>query len=156
MLRAQQGGISMALVPLVMVAMNLIYALSAYPFGKLSDRISHTKLLALGLVILIAADLILAINDHWLVVVAGVVLWGIHLGITQGLLARMVADSAPADLRGTAYGFFNLMSGVALLIASVIAGLCWDQFGPEFTFYAGAGFCVITLVGLVFQPSHIR
>ena len=155
-LRAQQGGISMALVPLVMVAMNLIYALSAYPFGKLSDRISHTKLLALGLVILIAADLILAINDHWLVVVAGVVLWGIHLGITQGLLARMVADSAPADLRGTAYGFFNLMSGVALLIASVIAGLCWDQFGPEFTFYAGAGFCVITLVGLVFQPSHIR
>ena len=155
-LRAQQGGIPMALVPLVMVAMNLIYALSAYPFGKLSDRISHTKLLALGLVILIAADLILAINDHWLVVVAGVVLWGIHLGITQGLLARMVADSAPADLRGTAYGFFNLMSGVALLIASVIAGLCWDQFGPEFTFYAGAGFCVITLVGLVFQPSHIR
>ena len=155
-LRAQQGGIPMALVPLVMVAMNLIYALSAYPFGKLSDRMSHTKLLALGLVILIAADLILAINDHWLVVVAGVVLWGIHLGITQGLLARMVADSAPADLRGTAYGFFNLMSGVALLIASVIAGLCWDQFGPEFTFYAGAGFCVITLVGLVFQPSHIR
>jgi MFS family permease len=155
-LRAQQGGIPMALVPLVMVAMNLIYALSAYPFGKLSDRMSHTKLLALGLVVLITADLILAINDHWLVVVAGVVLWGIHLGITQGLLARMVADSAPADLRGTAYGFFNLMSGVALLIASVIAGLCWDQFGPEFTFYAGAGFCVITLVGLVFQPSHIR
>ena len=155
-LRAQQSGISMALVPLVMVAMNLIYALSAYPFGKLSDRMSHTKLLALGLVILIAADLILAINDHWLVVVAGVALWGIHLGITQGLLARMVADSAPADLRGTAYGFFNLMSGFALLIASVIAGFCWDKFGPAFTFYVGAGFCVITLVGLVCQPSHIR
>jgi len=155
-LRAQQGGIPMALVPLVMVTMNLIYALSAYPFGKLSDRMSHTKLLALGLVVLIAADLVLAINDHWLVVVAGVALWGIHLGITQGLLARMVADSAPADLRGTAYGFFNLMSGVALLIASVIAGLCWDQFGPEFTFYAGAGFCVITLVGLVWQPIHVK
>jgi MFS family permease len=155
-LRAQQGGIPMALVPLVMVAMNLIYALSAYPFGKLSDRMSHTKLLALGLVVLITADLVLAINDHWVVVVAGVALWGIHLGITQGLLARMVADSAPADLRGTAYGFFNLMSGIALLIASVIAGLCWDQFGPAFTFYAGAGFCVITLVGLVCQPSHIR
>jgi len=155
-LRAQQGGIPMALVPLVMVTMNLIYALSAYPFGKLSDRMSHTKLLALGLVVLIAADLVLAINDHWLVVVAGVALWGIHLGITQGLLARMVADSAPADLRGTAYGFFNLMSGIALLIASVIAGLCWDQFGPAFTFYAGAGFCVITLVGLVWQPIHVK
>lgn len=153
-LRAQQGGIPMALVPLVMVAMNLIYALSAYPFGKLSDRMSHTKLLALGLVILIAADLVLAINDHWLVVVTGVALWGVHLGITQGLLARMVADSAPADLRGTAYGFFNLMSGIALLIASAMAGWLWDQFGPAFTFYAGAGFCVLTLVGLVFQPRH--
>jgi MFS family permease len=153
-LRAQQGGIPMALVPLVMVAMNLIYALSAYPFGKLSDRMSHTKLLALGLIILMAADLILALNDHWLVVVIGVALWGIHLGITQGLLARMVADSAPADLRGTAYGFFNLISGIALLIASVIAGLCWDQFGPEFTFYAGAGFCVIALIGLVWKPMH--
>jgi len=153
-LRAQQGGIPMALVPLVMVAMNLIYALSAYPFGKLSDRMSHTKLLALGLVILIAADLVLAINDHWLVVVTGVALWGVHLGITQGLLARMVADSAPADLRGTAYGFFNLMSGIALLIASAMAGWLWHQFGPAFTFYAGAGFCVLTLVGLVFQPRH--
>jgi MFS family permease len=153
-LRAQQGGIPMALVPLVMVAMNLIYALSAYPFGKLSDRMSHRQLLAIGLVILIAADLVLATNDHWGGLIAGVVLWGIHLGITQGLLARMVADSAPADLRGTAYGFFNLMSGIALLIASAVAGLLWDQFGPAFTFYAGAGFCVVTLVGLVWQPSR--
>ena len=155
-LRAQQGGIPMALVPLVMVAMNLIYALSADPCGKLSDRMSHTKLLALGLVVLIAADLVLATNDHWLVVVIGVALWGIHLGVTQGLLARMVADSAPADLRGTAYGFFNLMSGIALLIASGVAGLLWDQFGPAFTFYAGAGFCAITLVGLVWQPGDAR
>ncbi len=155
-LRAQQGGIPMALVPLVMVTMNLIYALSAYPFGKLSDRMSHRQLLAIGLVMLIAADLILATNDHWSVLIAGVALWGIHLGITQGLLARMVADSAPADLRGTAYGFFNLMSGIALLIASAFAGLLWDQFGPAFTFYAGAGFCVITLVALVWQPSHAK
>jgi MFS family permease len=154
-LRAQQSGISMALVPLVMVAMNLIYGLSAYPFGKLSDRMSHTKLLALGLVILIAADLVLAINDHWLVVVVGVTLWGVHLGMTQGLLARMVADSAPADLRGTAYGFFNLMSGIALLISNGAAGLLWDQFGPAFTFYAGAGFCVVTLMGLAWQSSRI-
>jgi MFS family permease len=152
-LRAQQGGIPVALVPLVMVAMNLIYALSAYPFGKLSDRMSHTKLLAAGLVVLIAADLVLATNDHWSVVLVGVALWGIHMGITQGLLATMVADTAPADLRGTAYGFFNLMSGVAMLIASTFAGLLWDQLGATATFYAGAIFCVIALAGLMWQPT---
>ena len=83
-------------------------------------------------------------------------LWGIHLGMTQGLLTRMVAYSAPADLRGRAYGFFNLMSGIALLIVSTVAGLLWDKFGPEFTFYGGAGFCVITLMGLVWQPSQAK
>jgi MFS family permease len=150
-LRAQQGGIPIALVPLVMVAMNLIYAASAYPFGKLSDRISHTKLLALGLVVLIASDLVLATNDHWGVVIAGVALWGVHMGITQGLLATMVADTAPADLRGTAYGFFNLMSGIAMLVASGVAGLLWDRLGASFTFYAGAAFCVVALAGLVWR-----
>jgi predicted MFS family arabinose efflux permease len=148
-LRAAQGGIPLALVPLVMVAMNLIYAASAYPFGKLSDSMSHTKLLALGLAVLIAADLVLATDDHWATVLLGVALWGVHMGITQGLLARMVADTAPADLRGTAYGFFNLMSGLAMLVASVLAGLLWDRLGAEFTFYAGAVFCVVTLVGLL-------
>ena len=148
-LRAQQGGIPIALVPLVMVAMNLVYAMSAYPFGKLSDRMSHSKLLALGLIVLIAADLVLAIDDHWAVVLAGVALWGVHMGITQGLLATMVADTAPADLRGTAYGMFNLVSGVAMLIASIVAGLLWDRLGASFTFYAGAVFCVIALTGLI-------
>lgn len=147
-LRAQQSGIPVALVPLVMVAMNLIYAASAYPFGKMSDRLSHTKLLALGLVVLVAADLILAANDHWAVVLTGVVLWGVHMGITQGLLATMVADTAPADLRGTAYGVFNLMSGIAMLIASVVAGLLWDRFGASSTFCAGAVFCMVALIGL--------
>jgi MFS family permease len=152
-LRAQQGGIPVALVPLVMMAMNLIYAATAYPFGKLSDRMSHKTLLALGLVVLIAADLVLATNDHWGVVIAGVALWGVHMGITQGLLATMVAHTAPADLRGTAYGFFNLMSGIAMLVASGVAGLLWDQIGASFTFYAGAAFCVIALAGLSLQPS---
>lgn len=147
-LRAQQGGIPIALVPLVMVAMNLVYAVSAYPFGKLSDRMNHSKLLALGLIILIAADLVLAINDHWAVVLAGVALWGVHMGITQGLLATMVADTAPADLRGTAYGVFNLMSGIAMLVASVLAGLLWDRLGAASTFYAGAVFCIVALIGL--------
>lgn len=148
-LRAAQSDIPLALVPLVMVAMNLVYAASAYPFGKLSDQMSHKKLLAWGLVVLIAADLVLATNDHWITVLAGVALWGLHMGITQGLLATMVADTAPADLRGTAFGLFNLVSGMALLIASVVAGLLWDQLGASFTFYAGAGFCVIALIALI-------
>lgn len=152
-LRADQGGIPLALVPLVMVAMNVIYAATAYPFGKLSDGASHIKLLALGLLVLIAADLVLASNDHWITVLLGVALWGVHLGITQGLLARMVADTAPADLRGTAYGFFNLMSGIAMLVASVLAGFLWDQLGAAFTFYAGAAFCVIAMLGLLWRPA---
>lgn len=151
-LRAQQGGIPVALVPLVMVAMNLVYALSAYPFGKLSDRMNHKALLALGLIVLITADLVLAMNDHWSVVLVGVALWGIHMGMTQGLLAMMVANTVPADLRGTGYGFFNLVSGLAMLLASVLAGLLWDRLGASFTFYAGATFCVVALVGLVWQP----
>lgn len=148
-LRAQQGGIAIALVPLVMVAMNVVYAGSAYPFGKLSDRMSHKMLLALGLVVLITADLVLAIDDHWTTVLAGVALWGLHMGMTQGLLARMVADAAPADLRGTAFGFFNLVSGIAMLIASALAGLLWDLLGASFTFYAGTVFCALALLGLV-------
>jgi MFS family permease len=151
-LRAAQGSIPIALVPLVIVAMNVIYAASAYPFGKLSDRMSHTKLLALGLVVLISADLVLATNDHWVTVLIGVALWGVHLGITQGLLARMVADVTPADLRGTAYGFFNLMSGLAMLVASVLAGLLWDRLGASFTFYAGVVFCVIAGLALAWRP----
>ena len=150
-LRAQQSGIAIALVPLVMVAMNVIYALSAYPFGKLSDRMDHSKLLVVGLLVLIGADLVLASSNHWSVVLGGVALWGIHMGITQGLLATMVANAAPADLRGTAFGVFNLVSGIALLIASVTAGLLWDRFGAAYTFYAGAVFSAIALLGLVWQ-----
>lgn len=148
-LRAQQGGIPVALVPLVMVAMNLVYAASAFPFGKLSDRMSHKTLLAWGLLVLIAADLVLAYDDHWTTVLAGVALWGVHMGMTQGLLATMVADQAPADLRGTAYGFFNLVSGLAMLVASALAGLIWDQWGASFTFYTGAAFSLLALIALM-------
>ncbi|HEY4369836.1 MAG TPA: MFS transporter [Steroidobacteraceae bacterium] len=144
-LRAQGGGMPVAWIPLVMVAMNVVYALSAYPFGKLSDRMSHGKLLALGLVVLIAADAVLAYDNHWSVVLCGVMLWGLHMGMTQGLLAAMVAAVAPADLRGTAFGFFNLMGGAALLAASVVAGLLWDRFGASATFLAGGAFCVLAL-----------
>ena len=148
-LRAQQIGIPTALVPLVMVAMGLVYSLTAYPFGKLSDRVSHRKMLAVGLAVLVAADLVIASSQSWATLLAGVALWGVHMGMTQGLLAAMVADTAPADLRGTAFGFFNLVSGVALLAASVIAGLLWDQLGATWTFYAGAGFSLVALIALV-------
>ena len=152
-LRAQQIGIALAWVPLVMVAMNLVYAFSAYPFGRLSDRMPHARLLAMGLVVLIAADLVLANSSQWPLLLAGVALWGVHMGMTQGLLATMVADTAPADLRGTAFGLFNLASGIAMLFASVIAGLLWDQLGAAFTFYAGAGFCAIALAALAWHGA---
>lgn len=148
-LRAQQIGVPMAWVPLVMVGMNLVYAISAFPFGRLSDRMSRTTLMKLGLLVLIVADVVLASNAHWLTLAIGLALWGLHMGMTQGLLATMVANAAPADLRGTAFGVFNLVSGVALLLASGVAGLLWDQFGPVFTFYASASFAVLTLVVLI-------
>jgi len=155
-LRAHQSGVTMALVPLVMVAMNLMYAVSAYPFGKLSDRLSHSTLLAMGLFTLIAADLVLASGDHWMTVLVGVALWGIHMGMTQGLLATMVADTAPADLRGTAYGFFNLMSGLAMLIASSLAGWLWEQQGAATTFLGGAVFASVALLGLLAQRARVK
>jgi len=156
LLRAQGGGVPVALVPLALLAMNVVYSLSAYPFGMLSDHVSHTRLLAFGLLVLLAADLVLAAGEHWSMLLAGVALWGLHMGVTQGLLATMVADTAPADLRGTAYGFFNLVSGLATLAASVIAGLLWDTAGPAMTFYAGAGFCVLALATLMLRPSAGR
>ena len=148
-LRAPQVGIAAAWVPLVMVAMNLVYAATAYPFGTLSDRMDHRRLLAAGLVVLIAADLLLASAEGWPLLLAGVALWGVHMGMTQGLLAAMVADTAPADLRGTAYGFFNLMSGLAMLLASVVAGGLWQRFGAPTTFGAGALFCGLAMLGLL-------
>lgn len=152
-LRAQQSGIPIAWVPLVMVAMNVVYSATAYPFGKLSDRMSHRTLLAVGLGVLMVADLVLASNDDWLTVLVGVLIWGIHMGMTQGLLATMVADTAPSDLRGTAFGFFNLVSGLAMLIASALAGLLWDMWGADYTFYAGALIGSIALIVLLIGAS---
>lgn len=147
-LRAHQGGLPVAMAPLVLIGMNVVYAASAYPFGKLSDRMSHPALLAVGLAVLVAADAALAFSAHWSWVWAGITLWGLHMGITQGLLATMVADAAPEDLRGTAFGFFNLVSGLAMLAASVIAGSLWDLVGASFTFIAGAAFCLLALAVL--------
>ena len=153
-LRAQEGGLSLALVPLVLIGMNVVYAVSAYPFGKLADRMTHTHLLTLGLLVLIAADAALAYSNHWSWVWLGVALWGLHMGMTQGLLATMVAQTAPPDLLGTAYGFFNLVSGLALLAASVLAGLLWERHGASLTFIAGAAFCLVALVALQVRRSR--
>jgi len=148
-LRAQQLGLPDTYAPLVLVTMNVVYALAAYPMGKLADRMSHRTLLGAGLVVLILSDLVLAQAPGLAMVAVGVALWGLHLGMTQGLLATMVAGAAPAHLRGTAFGFFNLASGIAMLIASVLAGLLWDQLGAATTFYAGAIFSLLAFMMLV-------
>ena len=147
-LRAADGGLALALTPLVFVALNAVYSVAAYPLGKLADRVDHRRLLAAGMVLLIAADFVLAQSAHWAVVGAGVALWGLHLAMTQGLLAAMVAETAPADLRGTAYGFFNLASGVALLLASTVAGAVWSAFGAACTFWTGAGLAGVALLAV--------
>ena len=147
-LRAQSIGLPLALIPIVLVIMSLAYFLSAYPIGVLSDRVNRLTLLAIGLVLLLLADLVLAFAADIVWVGIGVVLWGLHMGFTQGLLATLIAETAPAELRGTAFGMFNLMIGVALLVASVVAGALWDITGPQGTFLAGAAFTVLTLAGL--------
>lgn len=151
-LRAQQAGLALALIPLVLVVMNLVYAAFAYPFGKLADRMSRKTLLLLGIVPLIAADLLIAHKADLLWLSAGLVCWGMHMAATQGLLAAMVADAAPPSLRGTAFGMFNLASGLTMLIASVLAGVLWDQFGAQATFYAGAGLALLAM-GLILRSG---
>ncbi len=146
-LRASDTGLAITFVPLVLVVMNVAYAASAYPAGVWSDRAGRRVVLLVGVGVLVLADVVLATASNIWMVMVGVALWGLHMGLTQGLLATMVTDNAPDALRGTAFGLFNLMSGVALLVASVLAGLLWDRFGPTGTFAAGAIFSTLSLVG---------
>jgi MFS family permease len=134
---------------------GVAYSLSAYPIGILSDRIDRVTILILGLLLLVAADLVLAFASGLLALVVGVALWGLHMGFTQGLFATLVADASPAELRGTGFGMFNLITGVALLLASVIAGALWDMIGPQGTFLAGAAFATLTIVGVVSVRSRL-
>jgi MFS family permease len=143
-LRAHDLGLKLALAPLVLIAMNIVYSLSAYPVGKISDRISREWLLVLGALTLAASDVFLAIGKDMDHVFFGVALWWLHLGFTQGILAALVADTAPKEYRGTAYGLFNLFSAGALLLASATAGILWDQKGPQMTFTVSA---VLSLLG---------
>ena len=149
-LRSKNVGLSVALVPAVMVVMNVVYALAAYPAGVLSDQLGRGGLLAVGIVCLVVADLILAFGPTITLVMLGVVFWGLHMALTQGLFASLVADTAPADLRGTAFGVFNFAGGIAMLVASVLAGGLWDAYGPAATFLAGAGFATVALISLIF------
>jgi MFS family permease len=148
LLRAQSVGLDAAWVPLVFVAMNVVYAGSSYPVGRLSDRLGRRGLLLAGFAVLVAADLVLAWAGTVAQVMAGVALWGLHMGMTQGLLSSLVADTAPAALRGSAFGVFNLAQGAALLLASVVAGGLWSAVGPQATFLAGAAFTGVALLAL--------
>jgi MFS family permease len=154
-LRAQDMGLSLALIPLVFLVMNVVYALSAYPAGELSDRFGRTGLIVAGLLALIAADILLAVSAGIAVLMLGIGLWGLYLGLTQGVMSALVADTAPTALRGTAFGLFNLVSGVAMLLASLIAGWLWDQFGAPAPFIASAMFATVALVGWLLRSRQL-
>jgi MFS family permease len=150
-LRAQEVGLPIGLVPVVMIAMNFVYSLSSTPAGGLSDRVDRRLVLAAGLAVLIAADLVLACFSSVAGALVGAGLWGLHMGLSQGLLAAMIADTAPERLRATAFGLFHLVSGAALFLASFVAGLLWEHVGSAATFLCGAGFSFVALGGLLAQ-----
>lgn len=151
-LRAQQTGLDLAWIPGVMVVMSLAYSLSAYPVGVLSDRLDRRLLLALGMALLIVADLLLGMGESVVPVLAGVAVWGLHMGFTQGILAAMVSETAPSTLRGTAFGVFNLACGVCMLLASALAGWLWDRYGAPATFFAGAALVMLPLLLCFIAP----
>jgi MFS family permease len=155
-LRAQNVGLAVALAPTVLIVMNVVYALGAYPAGALSDRLGRSGLLAAGIVCLIVADFVLAFGTTVGAILIGVALWGLHMALTQGLLASLVTDTADADLRGTAFGAFNFASGIALLIASIAAGALWHGYGPAATFLAGAALAALALVCFYFVSRRPR
>ncbi|MGQ0662395.1 MAG: MFS transporter [Pseudomonadota bacterium] len=155
-LRAENVGLPVALVPLVLVVMSATYAASAYPAGLISDRIDRRTVLAAGFAVLIGADLVLAFAERAWQALAGAALWGLHMGLTQGLLAALVADTSPPALRGTAFGLFNLVSGVFVLAASLLAGWLWDLYGPAAAFLAGAALTALALVLLMLAPWRGR
>lgn len=148
-LKGQASGLSLTLVPLVMVAMNVAYAAGATPAGMLSDRAGRRGVLAAGMLVLAIADLVLAATSGLVGLFAGAALWGMHMALSQGLLSALVADAAVPALRGTAFGVFNLVTGAALLLASVLAGALWQIAGPATTFAAGGTFATVAAAALI-------
>jgi MFS family permease len=153
LLAAQHAGMAIALIPGILVIMNIMYAASAYPFGRLADHMSRANLLVMGIIFLVAADIVLATAGSVWQVMAGAAVWGLHMGATQGLLSAIVADLVPNDLRGTAFGLYSLITGAALLAASFIAGLLWTAVGPAAAFTTGAAFAVLSLTGITLRPT---
>jgi MFS family permease len=155
LLAAQHVGMTVALIPTILVTMNVVYATSAYPFGRLADRVSRRALLLLGIGFLIVADLVLAMAEDVAQVIVGSAIWGLHMGVSQGLLSALVADAVPSNLRGTAFGLYSLITGLALLVASVLAGGLWTAFGPGATFTVGAAFATLAAIGIgLGRSSH--
>ena len=153
-LRGQDMGLSAAWAPVVLIVMSLFFTLSAYPAGWLSDRVPRSAVLAAGLVLLVLADLALAAEGGVWLLLAGAALWGLHMGFSQGILSAMVADTTPRDMKGTAFGVFNLASGVCMLLASVLAGWLWQAWGASTTFWAGAVFAGVALLGLLMPAGR--
>ncbi|MDE2203064.1 MAG: MFS transporter [Burkholderiaceae bacterium] len=151
-LRAQQAGLELAWIPGVMVVMNLVYSVSVYPVGKLSDRLNHRVLLAFGLAFLLVADLLLGLGQSMPLLFLGVAVWGLHMGFTQGIVTALIAETAPPTLRGTAFGVFNLACGLCLVVGSTLAGWLWDRFGSPVTFMTGAALAVVPLLLCLFAP----
>jgi MFS family permease len=153
-LRAQNLGLAISLAPVILVAMNVVYSVSAYPIGKISDRIPRIWMVLAGFLTLALSDFVLGLGNNLIYLFTAVVLWGLHLGLTQGTLAALVADHSPAQFRGTAYGVFNLFSAISLLFASVGAGILWDNFGPQTTFFASGGLAILGFFLLALVPRY--
>lgn len=147
-LKAQSLGLSVSLIPATLIIMNIFYALASYPAGVLSDKGDRIKVLTIGLLFLIISDIVLALSQSLIEAALGIIFWGLHMGFSQGLLSALVADSAPPELRGTAFGIFSLLTGLAVLFSSIIAGFLWDTLGSSTTFYFGAFFASISLIGI--------
>lgn len=149
LLKAQVIGMPISLIPVVMIVMNVVYSSTTYYAGSLSDRLNRKSVLLFGILFLFVADVILGFADNYLLLMMGVVLWGIHMAFSQSVLLTMVTDTAPARLRGTAYGIFNLICGIGILVSSILAGVLWDQFGSSVTFFVGAVFTLLAFVTLL-------
>jgi predicted MFS family arabinose efflux permease len=155
-LRGFDAGLSATLSPLVLVVFNLAFFALAYPAGALSDRMSPRAILIAGMAVLVAADLVLAQPLGLPGLGIGVALWGAHMALTQGIFARLIADSAPPHLRATSFGAFYFVSGIATLLASLGAGLIWDRHGAHATFIAGAGLAAVAMAMLSLLPDERR
>jgi MFS family permease len=153
-LRGSNLGLSNTLVPLVLVVMSLVYTLAAYPAGKWSDQGGRRPLLVAGMLVLAVADVVLALAGGLVGLFAGIALWGLHMGLTQGLFAAYIADLAPGELRGTAFGVFNLATGFVLLLASALSGFVWDAFSPAATFWMGGALALVGAAALFALPRR--